>query len=98
MVSPGMRKVIVIALVGLILLTGKIFWIACWLQDQGVIAWAVRFRQEYLNSSVLTVIVILLVLLAGPRPDGGLSTYRCPVCDRKLSRRSPYCPECGSRL
>jgi len=45
----GIRKLIVVGLVGAVLLLGNFILVANWLQEKGVINWAKDARKEYLN-------------------------------------------------
>ena len=94
----GIRKFIVVSLVGAVFLTANFLLVASWLQERGVIGWAQGIRQEYLTGTAITIIVVLLILLV--RPGGGLlrASRRCPVCDRGLPSAAKYCGDCGSRI
>ena len=98
MLTLGIRKLVVIGLIGLVLLTGNVLLVANWLQEQGVVLWASEFKQEYLTGTALTIIAVLLILLASPHSQKSLLGYRCPVCDHRIISRKKYCPECGSKL
>lgn len=98
MLTLGFRKLIVIGLIGLVLLTGNILLVAHWLQELGVVSWAGEFKQEYLSGTALTVITVLLILLASPRSQTSILSYRCPVCDHRIIAKKKYCPDCGSKL
>ena len=96
----GVRKVIVVSLVGGIFLLANVMFVAHWLNETGVIDWAGRVRQGFLTGTAITVIVALLILLVKPRADGssvGLFR-RCPVCDRRILGRGSYCSDCGSKI
>jgi hypothetical protein len=92
------RKVVVLALIGAILLLGNILFVANWLTEKGVVDWAQSIRSEYLTGTAITIIVVLLVLLVSPRATGGALVRRCPVCDHVLVGRGGYCSECGSKV
>ena len=93
----GIRKFIVVGLVGVLLLLGNFILVANWLQEKGVIDWAKDARKEYLTGTAITIIVVLLILLV--RPAGGLlrSKRRCPVCDHVVASAGQYCSDCGSK-
>ncbi len=65
MLSLGIRKMIVVGLIGTVLLMGNIVLVINWLQAQGWIAWAQSIRYEYLTPTALTIIVVLMILLVG---------------------------------
>ena len=94
----GIRKLIVVGLVGVVFLTANFLMVASWLQDRGVIDWAQGIRKEYLTGTAITIIVVLLILLV--RPGGRLlrALRRCPVCDRRVAGSATYCSDCGSKL
>ncbi len=92
----GIRKLIVIALVGGVFLAANIMVVAHWLQQSGVIESAVWIRREFLTGTAITVIVALLILLV--KPNGNSSWIRrCPVCEHRMVR-GKYCSECGSKV
>lgn len=101
MLSLGIRKLLVLSLVGGIFLLGNIWLVANWLDDKGVIDGARYIRKEYLTGTAITIIVALLILLVKPGRDAadrfGL-LRRCPVCDHRLLGRGQYCSECGSKV
>jgi len=94
----GLRKLIVVALVGSIFLTANFLLVANWLSEKGVIDWAQGIRREFLTGTAITIIVALLILLV--RPGGGLlrAVRRCPVCDHRILGQAAYCSECGSKV
>ena len=94
----GIRKLIVISLVGAIFLLANFMLVTSWLQDKGVIDWASNVRRDYLTGTAITIIVVLLVLLVGQRRDGQRLFRRCPVCDHRLLGSIAYCSDCGSKL
>ena len=96
--SLGKRKLMVLLLLGLIFLLSNILLVANWLAEKGVIDWSLRFRSEYLTGTAITIIVVLLILLVGPRTTTSRLARRCPVCDHMLWRRGNYCPDCGSKV
>jgi len=58
----GFRKLIIIALVGLIALTANFLIIAAWLQEQGIIEIAKHLQAEFLTGTAITIIVALLII------------------------------------
>ena len=96
--SLTIRKAIVLGLIGAILLLGNILFVANWLADKGVVAWARNLRSEYLTGTAITVIAVLLILLVSPRAKSAGLVRRCPVCDHVLVGRGGYCSECGSKV
>ena len=91
------RKIIVLSLIGAILLTGNILFVANWLADRGIVDWAKNIRTEYLTGTAITIIVVLLILLVSPKTKARGSVRRCPVCDHVLLTRGDYCSKCGSK-
>ena len=49
MFALGIRKLLVISLVGGIFLLANVMFVAHWLSEMGVIDWAVHVRKEFLN-------------------------------------------------
>jgi TRAP-type C4-dicarboxylate transport system permease large subunit len=94
----GIRKLLVIAIIGGVFLTANIMIVAAWLQEHGVIDTARDIRQEFLTGTAITVIIALLILLVGPTARGIASRHRCPVCDHGLPGSAKYCGECGSKV
>jgi len=64
--SLGIRKIIVISLIGLILLAGNILLVANWLAEKGVAEKASWVRENFLTGTAVTVIIALLILLVSP--------------------------------
>jgi len=95
--SLTIRKVIVLALIGAVLLVGNILLVANWLSERGVVDWARNIRSEYLTGTAITIIVVLLILLVSPKPGARGLVRRRPVCDHVLLGRGSYCSECGSK-
>ena len=94
----GIRKLIVISLVGAVFLMGNFLLVTSWLQDKGVIDWANNIRRDYLTGTAITIIIALLVLLVGGRANGNRLFRRCPVCDHRVLGSATYCSDCGSKL
>jgi len=101
MLSLGIRKLLVLSLVGGIFLLGNIWLVVNWLDDKGVIDGAKHIRTEYLTGTAITIIIALLILLVKPGREAagrfGLMR-RCPVCDHVLLGRKNYCADCGSKV
>jgi hypothetical protein len=99
--SLGIRKILVLSLVGGVFLLGNIWLVVNWLDKKGVIDGARYVRKEYLTGTAITIIVTLLILLVKPSREAagrfGL-LRRCPVCDHRLLGRGQYCSECGSKV
>jgi len=98
MLSLGIRKMIVVGLIGTVLLMGNIVLVINWLQAQGWIEWAQSFRYEYLTPTALTITVVLLILLVKPRTGSSSWIRHCPVCDHRTRGSKNYCSDCGSKL
>ena len=96
----GIRKLVVISLVGGVFLLANVMIVAHWLQETGVIDWAGGIRQEFLTGTAITVILALLILLVRPGKEASRSSWisKCPVCDHRLLGRVSYCGECGSKI
>ena len=94
----GIRKIIVIALIGLVFLTANILLVANWLTEKGVPEKANWLRENFLTRTAITVIVALLILLVNPVRGRLGFCHRCPVCDRRLSVNTNYCSDCGSKV
>lgn len=97
MMSLTIRKIIVLGLIGTLVLTGNILFVANWLSEKGVIDWAQNIRAEYLTGTAITIVAVLLILLVSPKTKAGGLVRRCLVCDHVLLTRGTYCPECGSK-
>jgi len=98
--SLGIRKVIVISLIGLIFLAGNILLVANWLAAKGIDQKANWLREEFLTGTAIAVIVALLILLVNPKSSGKSLGFmrRCPVCDHRLIGSPHYCSDCGSKI
>jgi len=100
MLSLGIRKILVLSLIGGIFLLGNVWLVVNWLDEKGVIDGARYVRKEYLTGTAITIIVALLILLVKPGRET-VSRFgllrRCPVCDHRLLGRTQYCSECGSK-
>ena len=97
----GIRKLIVVSLVGAVVLFANFLLIARWLQEKGVIDMAQHVRMEFLTGTAITIIVVLLILLVRPGYSAARAwagTRRCPVCDCVVREGGRYCGECGSRI
>ncbi len=93
------RKLMILAVLGIVLLLSHILTISIWLEEAGVIEWARRFRQEFVTGTAITIVLVLLVLVGPGQGAVGSSEWlkRCEVCGRRLLRAGRYCPGCGSR-
>ena len=92
------RKLIVLVLVAALFLVANLMFVASWLQEKGVIDWAKYVHKEFLTGTAITIIVVLLILLVGPRAAGRGLVRRCQVCDHAVLGRGGYCSDCGSKL
>jgi hypothetical protein len=96
--SLGIRKIIVISLIGLILLAGNILLVANWLAERGIEEKANWIRHEFLTGTAIAVILALLILLVNPGKSRIGIGRSCPVCDKRLLGNPNYCVECGSKV
>jgi len=97
----GIRKIIVIGIIGAIFLAGNILLVANWLAEKGVPEKANWLRENFLTGTAIAIIVALLILFVNPRSGGSRSfglTCRCPVCDHRLMGNPNYCDDCGSKV
>ena len=94
----GLRKLIVLALVGLLFLVANAWLVVHWLDDNGMIDGAKHVRREYLTGTAITIIVVLMILLVGPRAASGRLGRRCPVCEHRVGSGASYCSTCGSKV
>jgi len=99
--SLGIRKIIVLSIIGAVFLAGNILVVANWLIERGVEEKANWVRQEFLTGTAIAVIIALLILLVNPKRSSGRAVgflKRCPVCDHRLIGKGSYCNECGSKV
>lgn len=96
--SLGIRKIIVISLIGLVFLTANILLVANWLNEKGVPEKANWLRENFLTGTAITVIIALLILLVNPARGKLGFGHRCPVCDKRLMGNLNYCGDCGSKV
>ncbi|MCP4612954.1 MAG: hypothetical protein GY845_30035 [Planctomycetes bacterium] len=98
----GLRKIILLVLIGSVFLMANVVVVANWLSDKGVSEFAQTIRNNYLTGTAITIVVALLILLANPKNTSGNKVTgfirRCPVCDKALLSRGNYCSECGSKV
>jgi len=99
--SLGIRKSIVVLLIGAIFLLGNILIVANWIAETGVAEKANWVKENFLTGTAITIILVLLILLVSPRNSSskvfGL-VRRCPVCDHRLIGRVNYCGDCGGKV
>ncbi len=98
--SVGIRKIIVISLIGIVFLAGNILLVANWLAEKGVEQKANWIREHFLTGTAVTIILVLLILLVNPRNNSSKIfgfVRRCPVCDHRLIGKANYCGDCGSK-
>ena len=99
--SLGLRKVVVVGLVGGVFFMANALLVAHWLDRMGVISWADSVRREFLTGTAITIIVALLILLVPARHAvGSVAGWlrRCPVCNERISSGAAYGGACGSRV
>ena len=96
----GVRKIIVIGLIGAIFLAGNVLLVANWLAEKGVTEKATWLLENFLTGTAIAVIVALLILLVNPKSSGRSIDFlrRCPVCDHRLIGNPQYCIDCGSKV
>lgn len=98
--SLGVRKIILIGIIGAIFLACNLLLIANWLAEKGVPEKANWLRENFLTGTAIAVIVTLLILLVNPKSNcRSISFIRsCPVCDHRLIDSPNYCGDCGSKV
>jgi len=98
----GLRKIILLGLIGCIFLMANVVVVANWLANNGVSQFAQTIKNNYLTGTAVTIIVALLILLVGPKKTSGSIIIsfvrRCPVCDHRLIGKANYCGDCGSKV
>ena len=97
----GIRKLVVLVLVGSVFLLANLLFVVNWLEEAGVVEEAKYLKSEYLTGTSITIILVLLFLLVKPGKEaiaGSGFSRRCPVCDHVLMGRTNYCGDCGSKL
>ena len=82
--SLGIRKIVIIGLIGAIFLAGNVLLVANWLAEKGVPEKANWLRENYLTGTAITVIIALLILLVNPGKSSVDFSRSCPVCDKRL--------------
>jgi len=65
----GIRKIIVVSIIGVILLAGNILLVANWMAEKGVEEKANWIRQEFLTGTAIAVIIALLILFVNPKSN-----------------------------
>jgi hypothetical protein len=96
----GIRKIIVVSLIGLVFLSANIIVVANWLAEKGIDEKANWIREEFLTGTAIAVIIALLILLVGSSGSGRAVGFlrRCPVCDKRMVGNVNYCGACGSKV
>ena len=67
----GLRKIILLGLIGCIFLMANVVVVANWLANSGVSQFAQTIKNNYLTGTAVTIIVALLILLVAPNKTGG---------------------------
>jgi len=98
----GLRKIVLLTLIGFVFLMANIVVVANWVSEFGVSEFAQNIKNNYLTGTAITIIVALLILLVNPKRTSGSKVAglvrRCPVCDHVLFSRGSYCSGCGSKV
>ena len=97
----GIRKLVVLLLVGSVFLMANVWIVVHWLEDIGAVEFAKYVKTEFLTGTAITIILVLIFLLVKPGKEaiaGSGIFRRCPVCDVKLEGKGCYCSMCGSKL
>lgn len=100
-VSLGIRKLVVLVLVGAIFLLANVWMVVNWLEKVGAVEFAKYVKSEYLTGIAITIILVLLILLVKPGREAVTNAgiiRRCPVCDHVLLSKGSYCSDCGSKV
>ena len=80
----GIRKLVVLILVGSIFLLANVWFVVKWLEEAGIVEFAKYVKTEYLTGTAITIVAVLLILLVKPGKEalaGSGFCRRCPVCD-----------------
>lgn len=97
----GIRKLIVLILVGSIFLLANVWFVVGWLEEAGIVEFAKYVKSEFLTGTAISITLILLILLIKPGKEaiaGSGFLRRCPVCDGRVVEKGSYCSECGSKI
>ena len=65
--SLGLRKLVVVGLVGGVFFMANALLVAHWLDKMGMIGWAASIRRDFLTGTAITIIIALLILLVPAR-------------------------------
>jgi hypothetical protein len=101
MMTLTIRKIIVLALIGLIFLMANILVVANWVAETGIAEKAGWLRREFLTGTAIAVILVLFILLVNPKNTTSKVVgfiRSCPICDKRLVGNVNYCGECGSKV
>jgi len=102
LMTLGLRKIILLSLIGFVFLMANIVVVANWVSGSGVSEFAQNIKSNYFTGTAITIIAALLILLVSPKDTSGSKVAglvrRCPVCDHVLLSRGSYCSECGSKI
>ena len=55
-ISLGIRKTVVLILVGSIFLLANVWFVVKWLEEKGLVEWAGHIKSEYLTGTAIAVI------------------------------------------
>jgi len=59
-ISLGIRKIVVLILVGSISLLANVWFVVKWLDEHGVVGWAQHVRSEFITGTAITIIFVLI--------------------------------------
>ena len=54
--SLGIRKIVVLILLGSIFLLANVWFVVKWLDDHSVVGWAQQVRSEYITGTAITIV------------------------------------------
>jgi len=57
-ISLGIRKIVVLILVGSISLLANVWFVVKWLDEHGVVGWAQHVRSEFITGTAITIIFV----------------------------------------
>ena len=77
--SLGIRKIILLSVIGVIFLAGNILVVANWIAESGVEQKANWLREEFLTGTAIAVIIALLIRLTGSKRSSDSSKSHSKV-------------------